>query len=836
MISKYMLSLSQWITVSILIGVLLVIRALFGRYIQQRFKYALWLVVAVKLLIPVAFVYSLFTWNIADILPDSLYPAGQEAAVTEKADTIQWDEEENQTGKVGRTAKNTLQNGKTTRKEAEQQTGMELAGENKIQQKKMGTVSAAKKTFYDYIPVIWMAGVVLLGLGIIGNNVLFYMKLKRKRILQEVYRDKLNVYTVDEVQSPCLFGLFSPAVYLTQELYEDTDKREYILLHEWMHYHHKDMFWAFIRSICLVLYWYHPFVWAAYYLSIRDSEFACDEGVILALSKESRREYGKMLLDICAQSARKEKGTSFGFMTGHSMATKMTGRKSEMRQRIQFLVKRPKAAMPVLLILSAAVLLCAGCSFDISSISADSISVDSISVDSISADSISVEGQADGREAGQRNPFSSVKEPAVSLSYEEQLQLIDKNKEQWCYGQMGKALHEGAVDETDYSYVITDLDQNGRLEVISELKNSVMHQLYELNEDAVSIQIFEVKEDGNGLTECPVDAKIAPDLSAWESYGQEKVYYEGTSGTYHYPVYRHLSDGAGHEEEHLFDMVMKDGKVVVTEIGSSVTEGKDESVFYDGNGEKSSTGNYNELKKQYYSQWTDLTEDTIAAGWFQSVYESWHADEEGGVGNDFYSHAWTAEEFLQNIRYSWQTFTIGRKTSWTNDANMIYTEFAKKLQEKEGKKFYMAMVPCDEPVLLIEENVMRKGVYTDENGQKIHAAVGAEVYQYDEEKEEVVYIGRVTSTGSGYPVMQKGNYILTGFHHSSDRLLVSGGVGKIDRVDGFATEEKVGHLYQLELKDGKETEKMKVEIPAAFAEELDYYAADGKIIAFEKVK
>ena len=47
--------LNQIISSSILILVVLSLRSLCGKYIGQRFKYALWLVIAVKLLIPMPF-------------------------------------------------------------------------------------------------------------------------------------------------------------------------------------------------------------------------------------------------------------------------------------------------------------------------------------------------------------------------------------------------------------------------------------------------------------------------------------------------------------------------------------------------------------------------------------------------------------------------------------------------------------------------------------------------------------------------------------------------------------------------------------------------------------
>ena len=67
----------------------------------------------------------------------------------------------------------------------------------------------------------------------------------------------------------------------------------YALAHELTHYRHLDHIWSLVRLVCLALWWFHPLVWAAAWLSRRDGELACDEGVLERLGSEHRLPYGR---------------------------------------------------------------------------------------------------------------------------------------------------------------------------------------------------------------------------------------------------------------------------------------------------------------------------------------------------------------------------------------------------------------------------------------------------------------------------------------------------------------------------------------------------------------
>ena len=172
---------------------------------------------------------------------------------------------------------------------------------------------------------IRLAGMAAVGGCLVISNLRFRRKLLHNRSL--IGREgRLKVYLTGQLESPCLCGIFCPAIYLTPASLKTEERKEHILLHEKTHYRHLDHIWTMVRSLCLVVYWFHPLVWVAAVLSIQDSELACDEGTFTLLGEEHRQDYGCTLIEMMAD--RSKAGQLFYCATG------MVNGKKEIKKRI----------------------------------------------------------------------------------------------------------------------------------------------------------------------------------------------------------------------------------------------------------------------------------------------------------------------------------------------------------------------------------------------------------------------------------------------------------------------------------------------------------------------
>lgn len=106
-------------------------------------------------------------------------------------------------------------------------------------------------------------------------------------------RRMFRVYSVEGLPTPCLFGR---GIYVPEKLAGDQELLPYILRHEMCHYFHGDAVWGVLRMLCVCLYWYHPLVWLAAYLSRQDCELACDEAAVKSMAGRERTRYGELLL------------------------------------------------------------------------------------------------------------------------------------------------------------------------------------------------------------------------------------------------------------------------------------------------------------------------------------------------------------------------------------------------------------------------------------------------------------------------------------------------------------------------------------------------------------
>ena len=124
------------------------------------------------------------------------------------------------------------------------------------------------------------------------------------------------------------------------------------------------------------------------------------------------------------------------------------------------------------------------------------------------------------------------------------------------------------------------------------------------------------------------------------------------------------------------------------------------------------------------------------------------------------------------------------------------------------------------------------GVYTakihDASGNDIllvtdagQNAIWADVYQNVNGKAEL--ITTIVSTGSGYPICKKGNYILSGFHHKSMRYKIASNRTIMEQINGLYLNKKYCTYTKNIIKSGKMTQLKRKKIKAKTAEKMDYY-------------
>ncbi len=315
----------EWIiSSSLLILVVLVLRAAMGKRISAGLRYGLWAVVLVRLLVPVSFlavtVPQLPVWEPPEaMLEKSIYILPVDSAPAGEAGIATWaDGSIVETDSFGHSRLD--DSGKKVVRYADRISPLELLG------------------------WVWIAGAASLGTVLAASNLRFIIRLRRVRRPLEGTSAPIPVYVAAGLPSPCLIGLLHPAIYVTEEAANTPAMLRHVLAHELTHYNHRDHLWSVLRGAALAVHWWNPLVWLAVVCSRRDGELACDEGALERLGDgerslrrdpaclgDGKRQAGRPA-QLCYHHDRREAQPE-GAHPAHRLPAKAAGQRDDRRGR-----------------------------------------------------------------------------------------------------------------------------------------------------------------------------------------------------------------------------------------------------------------------------------------------------------------------------------------------------------------------------------------------------------------------------------------------------------------------------------------------------------------------
>ena len=324
------------ITSSVLILTILLIRFLFRSTIERRVQYALWLLVALRLLAPVSIGSS--SWSVA-----SMTGSLPERVATENIVAVVG-------GEIPQLAPHEPDPSLPEAEQQELYRTYQQEWKDEVARFKIET-GGTPITVQSILRAVWYGGMAVMALWFLAANLRFARRLRRTRVALETAQSRYPVYLCDDIASPCLFGLLRPAIYVTSAAAKDATRLRYVIAHEETHARHLDPLWSLLRSACLVVYWFNPLVWLAAHCSKTDCELACDEGALARLGEPERTSYGEVLLALIPV----QRGES-----PMLAATTMAAGKRQMKDRIARIAQhRRPVAVALVFVLALSGVACA---------------------------------------------------------------------------------------------------------------------------------------------------------------------------------------------------------------------------------------------------------------------------------------------------------------------------------------------------------------------------------------------------------------------------------------------------------------------------------------------
>lgn len=358
----------NWIiSSSVLILVIIIMRHLFKGKIRLKLQYALWLLVGIRLLVPVSFGTSIWSvehltikvqeqsqmrQNIYEsamketVSMDNLIKIPTESIEKQPVSMVQAKPPKAEQTYIESETFDTLEKGSAEIPQA-QTTALkdQLRGETS----KAFNWETLKRVFF----YIWVIGGIVLGLLFLITNSIFAQRVKKDSKEIKVGYTSLPIYVSSVPETPCLYGLFRARIYVIPSVAEDETLLRHCVYHEMTHYRQGDLLWSLVRCVCLVLHWYNPLVWWAYVLSKRDSELSCDEGTIRRLGEQERKEYGRTLIQL---TCRKPQSI---FVAN----TAMSSGKKCIRERVRLIGRKPRCRIYAMVLVFGLSVTTVGCTF-----------------------------------------------------------------------------------------------------------------------------------------------------------------------------------------------------------------------------------------------------------------------------------------------------------------------------------------------------------------------------------------------------------------------------------------------------------------------------------------
>lgn len=146
------------------------------------------------------------------------------------------------------------------------------------------------------LSIFWILGIIVMFSYFLWR----YLTIRKKLCTATCLSD--NVWESEFIDSPFIFGIFTPHIYLPYHIKEE--QLSFILAHEYAHLSRKDHILKIAAFLILSVYWFHPLIWLWYILLCKDIELACDEKVVLSMSPQEKKKY---LLTLLSCSVKKSK-------------------------------------------------------------------------------------------------------------------------------------------------------------------------------------------------------------------------------------------------------------------------------------------------------------------------------------------------------------------------------------------------------------------------------------------------------------------------------------------------------------------------------------------------
>lgn len=331
-----------------ILGLIILLIRLIVKDLGSRWQNALWMLLMIRLLLPITpqtsfSLYNLFSINNGFVNQSELQRPQSESA-----------------GPLKPVNPSTEANPKV------ETPNRDFAADRTVSSEGPGVSHLFSFNLFNILFFVWLIGALSFG----GYIILWQMRFTSfiKGELLSVEPDTVNLFDhckqmmqikqtiqivkTSKVSSPTLFGLIHPRLLLPKEITNvlSQEQLKHVLLHELAHFKRKDILLNWVSSILLAIHWFNPILWVAFSKMQEDQEIACDAMVISCIGPVKSKEYGLTIIKLLE---------AYSHPLGLPGMARLLGRNSGIKRRMGMIAMAKRHSLKgILLGLSLTAVLC----------------------------------------------------------------------------------------------------------------------------------------------------------------------------------------------------------------------------------------------------------------------------------------------------------------------------------------------------------------------------------------------------------------------------------------------------------------------------------------------
>lgn len=151
--------------------------------------------------------------------------------------------------------------------------------------------------------LVYFLGFMLLLIRFLYSHYILQQKMRGAKKIEE------GIFSGKSIEMPFSYGIITKRIYLPIGL--SKEEQEQIVAHERVHIKRQDPFIKIISYFILILHWFNPILWLSYTLMAKDMEMSCDERALNQATKEEKYIYANALLRISEEAPQSLPGTVY---------------------------------------------------------------------------------------------------------------------------------------------------------------------------------------------------------------------------------------------------------------------------------------------------------------------------------------------------------------------------------------------------------------------------------------------------------------------------------------------------------------------------------------------